>query len=156
MKRLLICFLAVGALALTSCNKNYAEDFVGTYNSIQTMNVTVTCTVMGQTDTETEIDTVRDTIVIALAGDDGGVTLTNPMGEGVIKGTVDKNGLHIDNQTITESDEDGTYSITFAFPIIEAPQNGKLAWTSDITGTGVFDEGSLIFNGTDNFVCTRL
>ena len=76
IKSLLVCFLAVAALSLTSCKKeNYAEKFVGTYNASITPELTISIPEM-ETEEVIEGETLEGlTFTISQVGDSQDVNI---------------------------------------------------------------------------------
>ena len=115
IKTLLVCFLAVAALSLTSCKKeNYAEKFVGNYVATVTPNLTISSSEIGSEAVEAEpIEGIAFTI--AQVGETQDVTLTFPIPE-----------FALEDLEITEEE--------LAAMGIELPEAIVLSGTCDETG----------------------
>lgn len=141
----------MSALVFTACDKNEnntnepnatVADFVGSYDA----TITSTTYIMNQPYS----DTSNATMVIAATANEGGVTIT--MDGESLPGTVDKEGLHIATQSVTS---DGV-TVTVIFPVIAAPKNGKLTWTSTFTATGEYEGQPISYNGSVLYDCKKL
>ena len=158
IKTLLVCFLAVCAVSLTSCkkNKDYTENFVGNYTLTMTPNFELSV--------ESDIPGMEDMLDIsdmgaiepiegvscniAKVGDGNDVNVTLSMTEdgkvvplGVLSGTCDEVGLNLKSMTINEtisgeitSMGDLSLELTLGSSTIAEPVNGKINWTSGVDG----------------------
>lgn len=166
IKTLLVCFLAVCTLSLTSCskkNKDYTENFVGNYD------LTITPSALEMSvDSDVDIPGLDEMIGESLAGDlsdigtlDGVLCNISKVGNGndvnvtlsvkeegqviplgVIKGSCDEVSLQLNSMTINQtlSDEmtgigDVSIKLTLGSSAIQTPVNGKISWTSGLTGS---------------------
>ena len=146
IKSLLVCMLAVVAISLSSCKKddvNYAENFVGTYSMTLTPSITATVPGMGELPIEdfdsfdgvkcTIKETVSNSVTVSIFVEN--VPLFN------IKGTCDEAGMHLEtykfNQTIPAGEELGdlALNINLGSATVAAPTNGKISWTTTLSGT---------------------
>ena len=143
IKSLLVCMLAVVAISLSSCKKNYAENFVGTYSMTLTPSITATVPGMGELPIEDfeSFDGVKCTIKETVSNS---VTVNIGMENVplfIIKGTCDEAGMHLDtykfNQTIPAGEELGdlALNINLGSATVAAPTNGKISWTTTLAGT---------------------
>ena len=128
IKTLLICFLAVTALSLTSCKKeNYAEKFVGTYYNSTVLPTDIKLSIPSlEMEEDFEYEQLENVVItIAQVGETQDVTIAFPInldaeiqeevGEYeemlgveipdiiVLTGTCDETGLHINPYTFTQS-----------------------------------------------------
>ncbi len=158
VRTFLVCFLAVCAVSLTSCkgNKDYTEKFVGNYELTLTPNMEIIV--------ESEIPGIENLLnlgamgsmepmddvlcSIEKVGEDNDVKVTlsyEDDGEVLplfaFTGTCDKTGLCLNSLTFSESVVgdmtdmgDVTMEMTIGSSTIEAPVNGKINWTSSVSG----------------------
>lgn len=172
-KTLLVCFLAVCAVSLTSCKKekneeNYAKNFVGSYEmsiiptlSLEIMNQQLEL-ISGQTINGVTCD-------IAQVGNSQDVTVSINIPElgmpapFVMNATCSADGMALKDFTMPFSipvEEMGSVdlSLTLGGLTVAAPVNGKISWTSGISGTASLNvggipvagglTGNIIFDGT--------
>ncbi len=161
IKSLLVCFLAVAALSLTSCKKeNYAEKFVGTYNASVTPELTIS---VPSIDSEEVIEgeTIEGlTFTISQVGESQDVTITFPISESfmeditdgefaelgieltettVMTGTCDETGLHIDgitfNQTIPVEELGMSIAANIELGGATIADPASMVWSHLITGS---------------------
>lgn len=154
MKKVFLCLMAVAALGFASCNKNYAEDYEGSYKTDIYQTVTITAFQISETDT-----TLAQDMNIVLVGDEGDVKIVFPYSDGTEEvfatGNVDKDGLHINANTMTETDEETGIVVSMTFNAADAKLDGNsLTWQHTTTcsmsmgSNQVPMEGSLKFNAT--------
>lgn len=142
-KSLLVCLLTVCAIALSSCGKeeNYAENFIGTYT--MTMTPSISMSIAGiETETPVEAidgikctikETTKNSVVVTLL--DGNTPIF------VFNGNCDETGMHLKTYTINEEmylgEEYGDIdmNLTFGSATVAEPVNGKISWTTSLTGT---------------------
>lgn len=159
VRTFLICFLAVCAAALTSCNgnKDYTENFVGNYELTMTPNfeVAVESEIPGIDDMfdfdDIDATDFSDDVICSIVkvGEDNDVKVTlsyEEDGEVVtvfaFTGTCDKTGLCLNSLTFSESVAgdmtdmgDVTIEMTIGSSTIGTPVDGKISWTSSVSGT---------------------
>lgn len=133
MKRTLICLVAVCALIFTSCKKNPAEDFEGTY--VMTYTVEATGTVAGQTQT-VNTDPATAAVTISLDGDEGDVIvkIVNTDGTTLVSGNVDDAGLHMDSYNYRTTVSGFDVDVLVTNPTIAVPTDKIMTWNSTIAG----------------------
>lgn len=158
IKTLLVCFLAVCTLSLTSCkkNKDYTENFVGSYELTMTPNLelSVVSDIPGMEDMLDindigAIEPIEGVLCnISKVGDDNDVNVTLSYEEDgqivpifVLSGTCDEVGLNLKSSTINQAltvEETGIFemniNLTVGSSTIAAPVNGKISWTSGLNG----------------------
>ena len=158
IKSLLVCFLAVAALSLTSCKKeNYAEKFVGTYNASITPELTISIPAM-ETEEVIEGETLEGlTFTISQVGDSQDVNIIFPLPEFdaedmdmtelgielpqsiVLGGTCDETGLHINgltlNQTLPIEDLGMSIAVNITIGNATIADPASMSWTQSITGS---------------------
>lgn len=153
IKTLLVCFLAVCAVSLSSCkkDKDYTADFVGNYDL--TITPSITMEVMGS---EEALDgeamegmtcaiakTVDNNVSMTIVYTDEETGVPAPVV--VLNGKCDETGLNLESKTIVQSLELGgltdlgfenmDINVTIGSASISAPVNGVISWTSGINGT---------------------
>ncbi|MBR6775867.1 MAG: hypothetical protein IKM23_09210 [Bacteroidales bacterium] len=158
IKSLLVCFLAVAALSLTSCKKeNYAEKFVGTYNASVTPELTISVPAM-ETEEVIEGETLEGlTFTISQVGDTQDVNIVFPLPEFdeedmdmtelgielpqsiVLGGTCDETGLHINglalNQTLPIEDLGMSIAVNITIGNATIADPASMSWTQSVSGT---------------------
>ena len=158
IKSLLVCFLAVAALSLTSCKKeNYAEKFVGTYNASITPELTISIPEM-ETEEVIEGETLEGlTFTISQVGDSQDVNIIFPLPEFdaedmdmtelgielpqsiVLGGTCDETGLHINgltlNQTLPIEDLGMSIAVNITIGNATIADPASMSWTQSVGGT---------------------
>lgn len=158
IKSLLVCFLAVAALSLTSCKKeNYAEKFVGTYNASITPELTISIPAM-ETEEVIEGETLEGlTFTISQVGDSQDVNIIFPLPEFdaedmdmtelgielpqsiVLGGTCDETGLHINglslNQTLPIEDLGMSIAVNITIGNATIADPASMSWTQSVGGT---------------------
>lgn len=158
IKSLLVCFLAVAALSLTSCKKeNYAEKFVGTYNASVTPELTISIPAM-ETEEVIEGETIEGlTFTISQVGDTQDVNIVFPLPEFdeedmdmtelgielpqsiVLGGTCDETGLHINglalNQTLPIEDLGMSIAVNITIGNATIADPASMSWTQSVSGT---------------------
>lgn len=158
IKSLLVCFLAVAALSLTSCKKeNYAEKFVGTYNASITPELTISIPAM-ETEEVIEGETLEGlTFTISQVGDSQDVNIIFPLPEVdaedmdmtelgielpqsiVLGGTCDETGLHINglslNQTLPIEDLGMSIAVNITIGNATIADPASMLWTQSVGGT---------------------
>ena len=158
IKSLLVCFLAVAALSLTSCKKeNYAEKFVGTYNASITPELTISIPAM-ETEEVIEGETLEGlTFTISQVGDSQDVNIIFPLPEFdaedmdmtelgielpqsiVLGGTCDETGLHINglalNQTLPIEDLGMSIAVNITIGNATIADPASMSWTQSVSGT---------------------
>lgn len=142
LKTILVCFLAVCAVSLTSCKKeNYAEKFVGTYNMSITPSVSIE--IMGQQQQiggNESIDGLKCTIAQVGETQDVTITITDAEMPIVLNATCDETGMVLKSMTISETIQDAeelgeiTLDVTVGGATAAVPTNGNITWTSSVTG----------------------
>ena len=165
IKTLLVCFLAVATIALSSCGKekDYAADFVGNYEVAMSGEISLT---IGEVSQDVPFDTDESYFCsITRVGDDNNVTVTITDGETpffISNAVCDETGMNLNGMTFEEtiSDEEiGEIGVNLSLgsTTVSAPVNGNIYWTSSLTGTVSMNmmgfpvesevEGSLTFAG---------
>ena len=158
IKSLLVCFLAVAALSLTSCKKeNYAEKFVGTYNASITPELTISIPAM-ESEEVIEGETLEGlTFTISQVGDSQDVNIVFPLPEVdaedmdmtelgielpqsiVLGGTCDETGLHINglslNQTLPIEDLGMSIAVNITIGDATIADPASMSWTQSVDGT---------------------
>lgn len=158
IKSLLVCFLAVAALSLTSCKKeNYAEKFVGTYNASVTPELTISIPAM-ETEEVIEGETLEGlTFTISQVRDSQDVNIIFPLPEFdaedmdmtelgielpqsiVLGGTCDETGLHINglalNQTLPIEDLGMSIAVNITIGNATIADPASMSWTQSVSGT---------------------
>lgn len=158
IKSLLVCFLAVAALSLTSCKKeNYAEKFVGTYNASITPELTISIPAM-ETEEVIEGETLEGlTFTVSQVGDSQDVNIIFPLPEFdaedmdmtelgielpqsiVLGGTCDETGLHINgltlNQTLPIEDLGMSIAVNITIGNATIADPASMLWTQSVGGT---------------------
>ena len=140
--------LALSALGLGGCAKNYADNFVGTYD------VTVKASVGG-----IPIPDQTTTATIELDGDEGDVKCTIV---GVtVEGTASSLGLALDPVTYSSTSNimgsDIQFEVTFENGEIIPPLNeaGKTSWTSAMKGFYTTPNNTTQIDETVIFMATK-
>lgn len=155
MKKIALCLVAMALLACTACKKNPAEEFEGNYSVATTVHLTYNLPVVGDQTYDNDMGTQDATV--ALDGDDGGVIVT--IDQMTAKGTVDEEGMHLNPSTATmEVDVLGMaipVEVTFKYPTIKAPVNGKMTWKSDLNAVISYNGVTLTANGTADHVAVK-
>ncbi len=136
MKKFIVCAFAAMAVLFASCGKDYAEQYVGTYDAELTQEVNV----LGQTQSVSDNGPVQ----IVATGDNGEVDilfLEEGSNEAVMtmKGIADKEGLHVQKFEMTENDDEMSMSMSFA-EALGTFDGDVLSWKSDMTGTMTITE----------------
>lgn len=156
IKSLLVCFLAVTALSLTSCKKeNYAEKFVGTYNASMTPEMTISIPAL-ESQEVIEGETIDGlTFTIGQVGESQDVNIIFPLPEVdvediaelgielpqsiILGGTCDETGLHIDgltlNQTLPIEELGMSVAINITIGAATITDPASMSWTQSISGT---------------------
>ena len=144
MKKLFFCLLAAFGLVLAvGCKKddesNPADDFVGTY----TVNAVANLGALGS------LEIPESELTIIAKGDDGDVTVA--VGSITVDGYVDDDGLHLDPAIVPWIIMEQQVQITATFPVIEAPKDGVITFTAQITA----NMGLMSPSGTLDVVATK-
>ena len=150
IKSLLFCLLAVCTISLSSCkqkdgeeDRNYADDFKGTYTMSMTPSISLSAPVLGEMEAPIEpVDglkcsitgTIKNKAVVTLLKDNTPLFVFN--------GNCDENGMHLSSYNIAQDNLDlgGEYGevsldVTFGSVTVKAPVNGAISWTTSLTGT---------------------
>lgn len=165
IKSLLVCFLAVVTIALSSCGEeeDYAADFLGSYAGVISGEISF---MMGEVSQKIPFDTLENYYCsITRVGEANNVTVTITDGESpffISNAVCDETGMHLGEMTLTEiftHDYLGEVSgnMTLGSTAVSTPANGIINWTSAITGSITMNvmgvpvessiEGSLTFEG---------
>ncbi len=151
MRKILVCMIALATLACTACKKNPAEEFEGEYTVTGTAHATYSVPLIGEQTMEQELDTMDCTI--ALSGDDGDVIVT--MGGTSTTGTVDEDGMHLQPAQTEVEVMNIPIDVTFTFPTIKAPVDGKTSWTSTLSAETTVQGVTITVNGTADQTAVR-
>ena len=155
MKKILFAMMTVAALLVCGCDKeeyynnnngngtNTEErqpditPYLGKYLMTRTTDLTITV----QNMFNFPIDRDLDVEVVTVAKDPNveyGIIMTSDDGM-YLKGTVDTLGLHLQNDTIHLAIDtlgiDASVLVTMTHPIISAPVDGEMNWTSTAAGS---------------------
>ncbi len=155
MKKILFTLMTAVALLACGCDKeddivvdngggNIPEErtpditpYLGTYLMTRTADLTITV----QNVATFPIDRDLDVETITIAEDPNvqyGVIMSSTDGM-YLKGTVDTVGLHLQNDTVSLSIDtmgvSGTLQVTMTHPVISAPEDGMMNWTSTAEGS---------------------
>ena len=93
MKKAFLALVAVAALCLTGCGKNYVEEYLGDYEC--TMTATINTNELGPVSQSLSSD-----FTIKEGTNDGEVVLEFTDIDLILRGTVDKEGLHIEQSNL--------------------------------------------------------
>ncbi len=170
IKTLLVFFLAVCAMSLTSCNKGkYVQNYVGTYN--MTVTPVLTMTLMGeQQDFPTDaiggfvcvISQIENSAEVSVTITENAAGAT-PLFEATAE--CDELGMHINEVQINETMSDETFGNMDMNVIVKSatalePVGGQISWESNVGGSigmnvmGIKIEAPL--TGKIGFVGTRI
>ena len=151
MKKTLLTFMAAAALLFCSCEKDPNDTpggntpdeptiditpYLGTYLMSRTTDLVLTVATFNiPIDRDLNVETVT---VKKDPNKQYGVIMSSSDGMYMF-GTVDTLGLHLQNDTIRFSIDTlgvkASLEATMVHPVIAAPVNGKMEWTSTATGT---------------------
>lgn len=165
IKSLLVSLLALCVIALSSCSEeeNYAENYVGTYSMTVVPSITATITIAGiEIEQEFPADTIKDVTCTIKETLDNSVTVsTNVMNMPLVMvGTCDETGMHLKSYTINLDQLDldmdiPINSLTLGSTTVNEPVNGKISWTSSISGEITNEMGTLPIKGNLAFSGTK-
>ncbi len=157
MKKILFTLMTAAALLVCGCDKEddvvvnndnnggtTTEErtpdltpYLGTYLMTRTADLTITV----QNFATFPIDRDLDVETVTIAADPNvqyGVIMTSNDGM-YLKGTVDTVGLHLQNDTVSLAFDtmnvSATLLVTMTHPVISAPENGVMNWTSTAEGS---------------------
>ena len=140
MKKAILALVAVAALCLTGCGKNYVEEYLGDYEC--TMTATINTNELGPVSQSLSSD-----FTIKEGTNDGEVVLEFTDIDLILRGTVDKEGLHIEQSNLKFK-----YNIADVDVVMNkcdaVLKDKKLVWAT--TGTGKVIAGSATFEGDGN------
>lgn len=155
MKKVIFSIMTAAALLFCSCEKdpnpsgngngNNTEErtpditpYLGKYLMTRTTDLTISIMNL----VTFPVDRDLDVEVVTVAADPNvqyGIIMTSTDGL-YIKGTVDTLGLHLQNDTISIDIDtlgvDASVLVTMTHPVISAPENGVMTWTSTAEGSG--------------------
>jgi hypothetical protein len=155
MKKILLTVMTAAALLFCGCEKepnpsnggngNTPEErtpdispYLGKYLMTRTTDLTISIMNLVTFPVDRDLD-VEVVTVTADPNVQYGIIMTSTDGL-YIKGTVDTLGLHLQNDTISIDIDtmgiDASVLVTMTHPIISAPQNGTMTWTSTAQGSG--------------------
>ena len=151
MKKVFICLLAAATLGFVSCNKNYAEDYEGSY----LVDVISVESVGGYEESDTTTANPMNTV---LDGEEGDVLIQFLNEENVVgmtlHGNADKEGLHIKGFSMTENVEGLNIEMNYGDASTQI-KNDKMSWTHTLTGQAVYQGMSFPVSGTLSFNATK-
>jgi len=133
MKKLIVCFVALAMLGLSSCKKddpepepyNPATEFVGAYTVSTEAHLQVP--VLGAMDMPlSDMDAE-----IVLNGNNGEVNVT--MSGQTTTGYVNSTGMHLDPIILNETIYNMDVAITVTFPVIPKPVDGVTSWVATLS-----------------------
>ena len=151
MKKIIVCAFAAMAVLFASCGKDYAEQYVGSYDAEMTQELNV----FGQTQAVTDNGPMK----IVATGDNGEVDIlfldkNGQEPEITMKGIADKEGLHV--QKLEQVDNAEEYSTTLVFSEALATFDGNvLSWKSDVTGSMAIMGQNIDYTGTLSIKATK-
>ena len=151
MKRTLLTIMTAAALLFCSCEKDPNDNhgnnnpdeptiditpYLGTYLMSRTTDLVLTVATFNiPIDRDLDVETVT---VKKDPNKQYGVIMSSSDGM-YMYGTVDTLGLHLQNDTIRFAIDtlgiNASLEATMVHPVISAPVNGKMEWTSTATGT---------------------
>lgn len=146
MKKLSLILLAFAAMLTCSCEKDPVDTpteptidikpYLGTYLMTRHTDLIFTIATFNiPIDRDLDVETVTIKKDPAL---DYGVIMTSSDGM-YLKGTIDTVGLHLQNDTIRFTIDtmgiNASLQATLVHPVIKAPVNGAMDWTSTASGT---------------------
>ncbi len=153
MKKFLFTMMTIVALLTCGCEKeddttpgngNTTEErkpditpYLGKYLMTRTTDLTINIMNLASFPVDRDLDVE----VVTVAKDPNatyGIIMTSTDGM-YIKGTVDTLGLHLQNDTIHLAIDtlgvDASILVTMTHPLIQAPENGVMTWTSTAEGS---------------------
>lgn len=150
-KTLLLCFLAVCAVSLTSCKKeknennkeDYTKNFVGSYD----MTIKSIRNIHNLENDQLVVDTINEKGMcnIVQVGDSQNVTLTMDIPTFVpitfdINGTCNENGIVLNEYNIQYMEEEGALSYVVKASTMQLPVDGKITWESEYSGECIIEQ----------------
>lgn len=155
MKKILFTMMTVVALLACGCQKEddnpsgngngtTTEErtpditpYLGKYLMTRTTDLTITVQDMFNFPIDRDLDV--ETVTVAKDPNvEYGIIMTSSDGM-YLKGTVDTVGLHLQNDTVSIDIDtlgmDFTILVSMTHPVISAPENGVMSWTSTAAGT---------------------
>lgn len=150
-----VCLLLASCGKDTVTEKNYADDFVGTYSVAYYPDVAATLPVIGER--ELHLGPIGATAQIVKDGDYGDVLLI--MNGDTTAGICYKRGLKLEAQTDIRTLNLASLSISYVFllshPVITAPQNNVMQWTAATQGSITMLGYTGTVEGTTRFTATK-